>query len=99
MSHDLRSAIVLSVNRALLGEVFAELVAVACVVADERRFELVFCVDCPLSDALADAVSCIETEVVADFPADYAISHRIVASGHAELPPGGFWIFLRKRKP
>lgn len=44
-SGQLRSDIVLSVNLALLGEVFADLVAVSCVIESERKFALSFLVE------------------------------------------------------
>jgi hypothetical protein len=96
MSDNVRSSIVLSVNRALIGEAFPELVAVSCVIVSGSQFELIFHVDSALPDARVEDVSCIETEVIADFPSDVRISHRIVVSHRADLPPDGFWIFLRR---
>ncbi len=97
MSENLRSDIVLSVNRALLGEVFSELVAVSCKVENERRFELTFFVDSEVSDALSEDISCIETEIIADFPVGFEISHKVVRAKRASLlTPDAFWIFLSK---
>jgi hypothetical protein len=96
MSENVRSSIVLSVNRALVGEVFPELIAVSCMIASETQFELVFHVDSILTDSKADDISCIETEVIADFPGDFEISHKVIVSNRADLPSDGFWIFLRK---
>jgi len=96
MSDSVLSSIVLSVNRALLGEVFPELVSVSCLIVHEKKFELIFHVDSVLPDAKVEDISCIETEVIADVPGDVEISHRIVVSHRADLPPGGFWIFLKK---
>jgi|GEM_PF-1274021 len=97
MNHNLRSDIILSVNRALLGEVFPELVAVSCEVESENKFELTFFVDSSLSTSRVENVSCIETEVLADFPSNFEVSHKIVLSEEASLPaPDAFWIFLRK---
>lgn len=98
MSNNLRSDIILSVNRALLGEIFPELVAVSCNVEKEGRFELVFIVDSTPSDSIVEGISCVETEVLADFPENFEISHKIVLSKQATLDaPGAFWIFLRKQ--
>lgn len=97
MNENLRSDIVLSVNRALLGEVFPELVAVSCEVEDERKFELTFFVDSELPAFKVEDISCIETEVIADFPSNFEISHKVVNSRQASLPASdAFWIFLRK---
>lgn len=97
MSDTLRTAVILSVNRALLGEVFPELVAVACQIASERSFKLTFVVDSKLVGFRAGELSCIETEVIADFPSDFEISHEVISSSKASLSTSGaFWIFLRK---
>ncbi|MET3652591.1 hypothetical protein [Dyella japonica] len=95
--NNLRSDIVLSANRALLGQVFPELVAVSCTMYNERKFELTFFVDSAPPAFREEDISCIETEVIADFPENFEISHRIVLSKRAALPaPDAFWIFLRK---
>lgn len=98
MIENLRSEIVLSVTRALIGEVFPELVAISCKIASNTKFELCFFVAPDLANSKAEDISCIETEVIADFPNDFEISHRIVVSNHARLSPGEFWIFLRQQK-
>lgn len=97
MSDTLRTAVILSVNRALLGEVFPELVAVACEIANEWKFRLVFVVDSKLVDFKSEELSCIETEVIADFSSDFEISHEVIRSRKVSLPTSdAFWIFLRK---
>jgi hypothetical protein len=96
MNDHLRSDIILSVNRALIGEVFSQLIAVSCSIAIGKRIELTFFVDSVLPDPIIEDISCIETEVIADFSDDFNISHRIVVVDRADLSPGGFWIFLRK---
>lgn len=97
--YSLRAQIILSVNRALLGEVFPALVGVACQPDGITAFELVFFVDTPSVEDWREDISCIETEVIADFPADMVITHRIVASAQAAVSGDGFLIFLRKRQP
>lgn len=99
MGRSLRADIILSVNRALLGEVFPELVAVACQPQGATAFELVFFVDAPLREAWIEDIGCIETEVIADFPDHVAVSHRIVQAAHAAVAGDGFLIFLRKPHP
>ncbi|MBV6785821.1 hypothetical protein KWH02_11560 [Xanthomonas campestris pv. uppalii] len=94
---ELKPDITLSVNRALLGEVFTELVAVSCFLASENEFELTFFVDSMIPDFKEEEISCIETEVMADFPEDFKISHKIVVSPQPVLSAlNSFWIFLRK---
>ncbi|WP_145985373.1 hypothetical protein [Marilutibacter maris] len=98
MNKNLRSDITLSVNRALLGEVFCELVAVSCKTEGESRFELIFYVDSAPSDSMEEDVSCVETEVMADFPASFEISHKVVQFEQSHLNASDvFWIFLRKQ--
>lgn len=99
MERNLRANIILSTSRALLGEVFPELVAVACQLHGATGFELVFFIDAAAVEEWVEDISCIETEVMADFPATVSISHRIVASARAEVPADGFLIFLRKPRP
>jgi len=97
MIEKLQSKIILSVNRALLGEIFPELVAVSCDIESEKKFKLNFFVDSKLSTLKAEDISCIETEVIADFPSSFEISHEIIISNHASLMTcDSFWIFLRK---
>lgn len=96
MNGNLRSEIVLSVNRALLGEVFPELVGVSCHVVAERQFELTFFVESEPQEQLVEDVSCIETEVIADFPNDFGITHEILVSRNPKLEQSDFWIFRRK---
>ncbi|WP_185829967.1 hypothetical protein [Stenotrophomonas maltophilia] len=84
-------------SRALLGEVFPELVAVSCEIDGESKFQLTFVVDSALPASRAEDISCIETEVLADFPSNFDISHKVVISRQASLPArDAFWIFLRK---
>ncbi len=91
-----RSKIILSVNRALLGEVFRDLAGVSCVIDSDTSFGLTFFVAREVDESTEEDVSCIETEVMADFPANVRISHSI-ESGRPALPTtDAFWIFLRK---
>jgi len=97
MNESLRSRVILSVNRALLGEVFRELVAVSCELESEKSFKLTFFVDSDLPGFMEEEISCIETEVIADFPSSFEISHEVRISRQPRLTPSEeFWIFLRK---
>ncbi|WP_267085894.1 hypothetical protein [Xanthomonas sacchari] len=96
MKDNLQSKIFLSISRALLGEVFSELVAVCCRIVGDRNFEIIFFVDTELSASKVDCLSMVETEVLADFP-DFDISHVILRTGPGHVPQcDGFWIFMRK---
>lgn len=96
MNESLRSNIVLSVNRALIGEVFPELFAISCEIYGEKKFELTFFLESE-PPVFNEEISFIETEVIADFPENFEISHRVMNSKQACLPaPDAFWVFLRK---
>jgi len=96
MIDSLRSEIVLSVNRALIGEVFPELVAVSCHVVTDKRFTLTFFVESGPSSQMVEDISCIETEIIADFPSEFDITHEIKLATHMKRELDGFWIFLRR---
>jgi hypothetical protein len=68
---DLRARLLLSVQRALLGEVTSNMRAVTCS-AGRSKIDLRWIIDGDVSDELKDALSAIGAEVIADFP-----SHRI----------------------
>ena len=94
MNSSLRSDIVLSVSKALPGEVFPEIVAVSCEVGGESKLQLTFFVDSALPAFKAEDISCIEAEVLTDFPSNFDISHKVVVSRQASLPArDAFWIF------
>jgi hypothetical protein len=61
-----RSEIVLSVCRALLGEVFPKLRLVSCS-SDAQKICVDFYVDGPIDEVDADSVSCVETSLIADW--------------------------------
>lgn len=97
MNHSFRSEIILSVNRALLGEVFPALVGVCCSIEGEGGFDLTFFVDAEPTALVEEDISCIETDVIADFSDSVEVSHRIEVSTKPGLPTSSsFWIFLRR---
>lgn len=92
-----RSQITLSLNRALLGEAFDDLTGVCGLIKHKDAFSLRFFVSREPDDAIVEDISCIETEVMADFPASVHIKHQIVHCEQPSLPsPDAFWIYLRK---
>lgn len=99
MNNDLRSKIILSANRALLGEVFESLFAVACNVVGNREFELTFFVDLIDLKSREEIISSIETEIISDFPDYFKITSRVAVADDAGLSgENSFWIFLRSRR-
>ena len=73
----LRMPVLLSLQRALLGEVFPALVAV-CVSWSERAIRIRWFVDPPISDDNRESVSSVETEVLADFPVGVLVESEIL---------------------
>ena len=72
-----RPAVLLSVQRALLGNVPASLRAVACGWT-ERAITLRSIFDGRVSAELADAMRAVGSEVIADFPAPTTIDEQIL---------------------
>ncbi|WP_434026808.1 hypothetical protein [[Pseudomonas] boreopolis] len=75
-----RSMLLLSLQRALLGEVHPEL-RQASIEADliSRVIRLRFEYDGPPSDAARESCSCAATEVIADFPSPWQLDEQHVA--------------------
>lgn len=78
MSPNLRVDIAMSIMRALWGEVTPNVRAVLARIVGEDAFSIEFYVDGMVDDQFAEAASCVETEVMADFPARFEISHAVV---------------------
>ncbi len=72
MNIPLRTRVLLSVQRALLGEISSAVRHVG-VTFDEAEIRLRWVFDGPVSEADAESASCVETEVIADMP-----DHRVV---------------------
>lgn len=88
----------LSVMRALWGEVFPQLRAVVCRIEGPKEFAIEFFVDGVVTDEMVESLSCVETEVIADFPDDFQIGHKVVRLDVPErIPEGnGLLVYLRK---
>lgn len=88
--------IMLSVRRALSGEIFPELLAVAYELLSERSFKLLFFLDQLPSEEQIESISIIETEVIADFPSDFEVSHQIISGAVTHLPNDAIYVYLKK---
>lgn len=78
MTWDEDGAVRLSVMRALWGEVFSQTRAVLCRQDAQNAFTIEFYVDGALNDELLESASCVESEVLADFPDDVTIRHQVI---------------------
>ena len=97
MKREDRALAVLSVVRALVGEIFNQTRAVLIRPSD-RGFVIEFYVDGAISDEMRESASCVETEVIADFPQDVPIEHLLVQLDQPQRIPneGTLPVFLRK---
>lgn len=80
-STDMRVRMLLSMQRALLGQVGPAVRAIACRWTDESIHVRVV-VDGAIGDADAEAMSEAETEVMADFPSRITVRFRLERRDH-----------------
>jgi hypothetical protein len=93
-----RPAVTLSLSRALLGEVTASLRAVQFELS-ERRLDI-FCIfNGDISDDDRESMSCVETEVMADFPDASVQVHylRIDRPAPVLMTQDRYAVFARKK--
>ena len=98
MNAELRVNVAMSLMRALWGEVTPNVRAVLARIAEGEAFSIEFYVDGQASEELMEAASCVETEVVADFPNTFDISYRVIRlDAPIKVPVGdGILVYLRK---
>jgi len=74
---ELRQNVLLSLQRALLGEVFPALRTVSVEISNDGvKF---YCyVDGPPTEEDLESLECVETEVMADFAEDFDVSHEVL---------------------
>lgn len=91
-----RCEVLLSLQRALLGEVSPNLRAVTVSYTDSSvQFEAYF--DGEISDEDREAMSMVETEVMADFPSSHVITHEVKRlDAPALIPKDRTWAYYRK---
>jgi hypothetical protein len=97
MSRDIprRTRILLSVQRALLGEVSANLRAVTA--HDDELVLVVFYFDGPISEEDAETVSVIHTEIIADFFPEVEVEVKCVRlDAPTRIEDDGLRIYRRK---
>jgi hypothetical protein len=88
--------VLLSLQRALLGEVTPNLRAVL-VRYDDSTVHFVAIFDGPISEDDREGISSVETEVMADFPSSHRITHEVVRmDAPAQIPKDCAWAYLRK---
>ena len=87
----------LSVQRALLGEVTANLIAVTAGIKGTKiSIRSYFNADATAADL--ESMSCVGTEVIADFPDSYEIEDEVrIVTTQDEMEMLEFWAFLRAK--
>jgi len=91
-----RTEVLLSLQRALLGEVTANLRAVTVRYDDNSiHFEAYF--DGAPNDEEREGMSLVETEVMADFPSTHEVTHEVIRlDAPAPIPKNRTWVYFRK---
>jgi hypothetical protein len=91
-----RCEVLLSLQRALLGEVAPNLRAVTVTYTGNAiHFDAFF--DGPIGDAEREAMSLVETEVLADFPPEHRVTHQVIRlDAQALVPKDRTWVYHRK---
>ena len=92
---DIRPMVLLSIQRALLGEVFPSLRGVS-VGWNETGIRIVCYVDGPVSSADLERLSSVETEVMADFSENFRVNLEIVrCDAPSEMRALTAWAYRR----
>jgi hypothetical protein len=86
----------LSIQRALLGEVFPDLRAVVFSMSD-LTLDIRFYSDGPISPDDEESVSCVESEILADYEEEYTITARCIRlDSPSPINDGGVWVYKRR---
>lgn len=86
----------LSIQRALLGEVSAQLRAVVFSI-EGRKIDIRFYYDGKISGLDTESASCVETEIIADYEDADMIEVRCIRSDIPNLiDDGGVWVYHRR---
>lgn len=95
---DLRTRVLLSMQRALLGEVSSVMRGITCE-WNEKKIAILCVIDGPVQEDDEESVRCIETEVMADF-SDLTITAQCMRLDApkplASLTLSGGWVFRRR---
>ena len=95
-SNNRRWAVLVAVQQALLGEVTVNLRAVA-VAYDDRSIRLEAYFDGEITEEDKEAMSLVETELIAAFPEDHTIDVILIKWPAPQLiPKNRIWAFHRK---
>ncbi|MDP1881209.1 MAG: hypothetical protein Q8K60_09755 [Parachlamydiaceae bacterium] len=93
----INSNVLLSVQRALLGNITSNLRAVYVLIENETTFKLIFYYDHELTDEEEELASLTDTEFLSDFPSpNYNTSYEIYVLGYPkDIPKTGICVYKR----
>jgi hypothetical protein len=89
-----RANILLSVQRALLGAIGTDILAI-CISIEQTGLEVVVFAERFLSLAQYEALETAATEIMADFSSPIAVGVRVVEQAKQPLECQGIWVFVR----
>jgi len=89
-----RTDILLSVQRALLGAIGSEILAI-CIDVRREEVEIVAFAEQILSLTQREALQIVGTEVMADLASPVPVTVRVVEQAKQPLKCQGTWVFLR----
>jgi len=94
--NDRKHQVLIAVQQSLLGEISARLRAVT-VSYDDTGIHLDCYYDGEITYEDREAMSCVETELMAVFPENHRITHRIYRKDYPNpIPKETTWAFFRK---
>ena len=94
--NDRKCEVLVAVQQALLGEVSARLRAVT-VSYDDKSIHFDCYYDGDITDEDREAMSCVETELMAVFPETHSVTHSVQRKDYPNpIPKETTWAFFRK---
>jgi hypothetical protein len=94
-----RREVLVSAQQALLGEVGPNLRAVIVSFSESTIFFESF-FHGEISDEDRESMSLVETELLASFPSNHAVSHKLTRLDEpAPIPQRDHWAYLRRERP
>lgn len=91
-----RCEVLLSIQKALLGEIPPSLRAVT-VSWNETDLKFFCYFDGPISEEDKESMSCVETELIADLPEDNNISYDVIRiDAPQRIEAEGVWVYARR---
>lgn len=85
-----------SLQRALLGEVTQNLIAITAGITGSKILIRAY-FDEQAAEAETDRISCVGSEVIADFPDFYEIEEQVIFVNQEKMAELDFWAFLRAK--